>query len=58
MGSICGAGGGGGGLQFEQNGQKLHDNYKINIFWEKQWWNPDAENNFFLFHISLSPFGE
>ena len=21
--------------QFEQNGQKLHENYKINIFWGK-----------------------
>ena len=26
-----------GGGQFEQTGQKVHENYKINIFWSKQW---------------------
>ena len=27
----------GSGRQFGQNGQKLHDNLKINIFGSKQW---------------------
>ena len=31
MGLVCGGG------QFGQNGQKLHEDYKINIFGEKQW---------------------
>ena len=33
MGSTCGR----GGAQFEENDQKLHGNYKINILVEKQW---------------------
>ena len=28
---------GGGGRQFGQNGQKLHENYKVEIFGSKQW---------------------
>ena len=32
---------------FGQNGQKLHENYKINIFGAKQWWNMGGDKPIF-----------
>ena len=39
MGSTCGA-------QFGQNGQKLHENYKIIVFGAKQWGGYGMATNF------------
>ena len=41
-----GVGGEGGGSQFGQNGQKLHENYKISIFWSKQSGDMGMQANF------------
>ena len=37
---------GGGG--FGQNGQKLHENYKINILGAKQWGDMEGQANFLV----------
>ena len=34
------------GGQFWQNGQKLHENYKIGIFGSKQWGDMEGQANF------------
>ena len=35
-----------GGGQFGENGQKLHENDKIGIFWSKQWGDMGGQANF------------
>ena len=48
MGSTCGA-------QFEQNGQKLHENYKIIVFGAKQWGGYGMASQFFGYWWEIPP---